>query len=358
MLECGREAWDFVTALRTPHSVFKERLTMDNRERFQRTLNFQPVDRLPRLEWATWWDKTLERWYEEGLPRELTAGEDLYHYFALDDHRQCWISPDGPACPVPANHGGPLIADRADYLDIKKHLYPEEAFDSAAIEAWAARQRAGKTVVWITLEGFFWWPRKLFGIEPHMYAFYDQPGLMKEINEDLLKFNLRALNKFCAVCTPDFITFAEDMTYNHGPMLSERLFDDFVAPYYARIVPALKDYGILPIIDSDGDIKEIVPWFEKMGIDGFLPLERQAGVDIAELRRDYPQLRIIGGFDKMVMHLGEERMRMEFERLLPVMRQGGYIPSVDHQTPPEVSLKQYRLYLRLLEEYSIKAAKP
>jgi hypothetical protein len=31
---------------------------------------------------------------------------------------------------------------------------------------------------------------------------------------------------------------------------------------------------------------------------------------------------------------------------------GGYIPSVDHQTPPGVSLDQYRIYLHLLEEYA------
>jgi hypothetical protein len=44
-------------------------------------------------------------------------------------------------------------------------------------------------------------------------------------------------------------------------------------------------------------------------------------------------------------------MRAQFERLVPLMRAGGFIPSVDHQTPPEVSLDNYRLYLRLLKEY-------
>ena len=56
------------------------------------------------------------------------------------------------------------------------------------------------------------------------------------------------------------------------------------------------------------------------------------------------------------MSKGEPFMRAEFERILPVMRQGGYIPSVDHQTPPEVSLKNYRIYLKLLKEYCSKAA--
>jgi hypothetical protein len=46
-------------------------------------------------------------------------------------------------------------------------------------------------------------------------------------------------------------------------------------------------------------------------------------------------------------------MRAEFERLKPLMKTGGFIPSVDHQTPPAVSLEEYRLYLRLLREYTV-----
>ena len=93
-----------------------------------------------------------------------------------------------------------------------------------------------------------------------------------------------------------------------------------------------------------------------VGIQGCLPLERMAGVDVNFLRQKHPDLRMIGAFDKTVMHLGEDRMRQEFERLLPVMRGGGFIPSVDHQTPPTVSIEDYRLYTRLLREYCLKAA--
>jgi len=88
-----------------------------------------------------------------------------------------------------------------------------------------------------------------------------------------------------------------------------------------------------------------------------LPLERQAGVDAAKLRSAFPTFRMIGHFDKMTMTRGEAAMRAEFERLLPVMRSGGFIPGVDHQTPPGVSLAEYRVYLRLLEEYSLKGAR-
>ena len=70
------------------------------------------------------------------------------------------------------------------------------------------------------------------------------------------------------------------------------------------------------------------------------------------LRELYPKLRMVGHYNKLVMHLGEAAMRKEFERLVPLMRPGGFLPSVDHQTPPEVSLDDYRLFLRLLEQYT------
>jgi uroporphyrinogen-III decarboxylase len=104
-------------------------------------------------------------------------------------------------------------------------------------------------------------------------------------------------------------------------------------------------------------VTEAAPWFEDAGVDGILPLERQAGVDVAELRRRHPRMRFVGCFDKMTMNRGEGAMRAEFERLLPVAAGGGLILSVDHQTPPGVSYDEYRLYLDLFREYGEEAGR-
>ena len=70
------------------------------------------------------------------------------------------------------------------------------------------------------------------------------------------------------------------------------------------------------------------------------------------MRETFPTLGMIGHFDKMVMNRGEAAIRAEFERLRPLMASGGFIPSVDHQTPPGVSLQQYRDYLHIFREYA------
>jgi hypothetical protein len=326
------------------------------RERFRRVLQFKPVDRLPVIEWAGWWDKTIERWHAEGLPAELQDAAEIRQYFGQDRHCQMWVSPRAATCPTAPSHGAGIVRDRADYLAVKPHLYPDQAFDERTVEQWAQQQRAGEMVVWLSLDGFFWFPRTLLGIQGHLLAFYDQPDLMREMNEDLLVFNLRVFEQFCDICVPDFMTFGEDMSYNHGPMLSKDMFDEFLAPYYRLITPALRERGTVVFVDTDGDVTVPIAWYEQVGVQGFLPLERMAGVDVAALREKHPRMRLLGAFDKTVMHRGEARMREEFERLLPVMRQGGFIPSCDHQTPPEVSLEDYRLYMRLLREYCEKAA--
>ena len=330
---------------------------MTHVERFRKLMAFEPVDRLPVIEWAGWWNLTTDRWHGEGLPAELTDAAEIRRHLGLDRYLQHWIGARGAGCPGPASHGAGIIADAEGYEALRGHLFPEPAVNADAFRPWAEEHACGEAVVWLTVEGFFWFPRTLLGIERHLYAFYDQRELMHRMNQELCEFNLRAIAEFCQVVTPEFLTFAEDMSYNHGPMLSKELFDEFCAPHYRRITAELERRGILPVVDSDGDVTELIPWLEEVGVRGILPLERMAGVDVARIRRDHPRWRMLGAFDKTVMKHGEAAMRREFERLLPVMRQGGFIPAVDHQTPPDVSLETYRLYVDLLREYCERAAK-
>ncbi|MEI8343023.1 MAG: hypothetical protein WCH43_15980, partial [Verrucomicrobiota bacterium] len=136
---------------------------MTPRERFQAAINFQPFDRLPLLEWAFWWDKTLDRWHGEGLPETLTDRYDLYRHFGLDMYCQDWI----PAicwatCPQPATHGAPLVSTMADYERIRPHLFPDLEAGTDRWKtwtAWAEHQKNGEAVLWLSLDGFFWFAR-------------------------------------------------------------------------------------------------------------------------------------------------------------------------------------------------------
>lgn len=326
-------------------------------ERFRKYLAGEPVDRCPAIEWAPWWHLTVNRWHEEGLPSDRNTVEEIQDYFGLDKCLQTGVSYRTPATPPTPGHGLGIVEDEEDWERVKKTLFPpvETVVSEAHLEHLKRLRERGDTLLFYTVEGFFWYPRTLFGIENHLYSFYDYPELYKDMCETYSDWLVELLRYVFSRFRFDFMSFAEDMSYNLGPMISEECFDEFLAPFYRKVIPVIHEYGIPAFVDSDGDITQAVDWYAKVGADGMFPLERQAGVDVSVYLDKQPQMAFLGHFDKMCMKHGKEAMRAEFERLLPSMKRGKLIPSVDHQTPPDVPIENYKDYVALLYEYCAKA---
>ena len=98
------------------------------------------------------------------------------------------------------------------------------------------------------------------GFTKLMLAFYDQPELLHRMNQELLDFNLAILERIGRIGRPTFMTIAEDMSYNNGPMISRGLMDEFMAPYYKKLLARAKEMEMLTIVDTDGDVTLLVPW--------------------------------------------------------------------------------------------------
>ena len=167
-------------------------------------------------EWALWWDLTIARWRGEGLPARLKSHFDVREYLGLDPYHQVWSRPRARGFPAMPHGQGP-VATEADYEALLPHLYPPQGEHLDELAAWGRRQARGEVVVWLSLEGFFWYPRTLFGIQPHLTAFYDLPDLMQRMNRDLAEYHVRYLNEVRKVCCPAFMTFAETCPTTRGP---------------------------------------------------------------------------------------------------------------------------------------------
>jgi uroporphyrinogen decarboxylase len=106
-------------------------------------------------------------------------------------------------------------------------------------------------------------------------------------------------------------------------------------------------------VDSDGDVRLIIPLWLEAGVNGTYPLEVMAGNDAVELRKKYPRdLRMVGNIDKFALIEGKEAIDKELERKLPyLLKEGGYLPTVDHGIPPEIPFEHYKHYMVRLKEY-------
>lgn len=251
----------------------------------------------------------------------------------------------------------PTIGDTADWERLKAHAdkeleqyFTDEAIESAYGYLKEGHDR-GDYSIRLNIEGFFWVPRELMGIEAHLYAFYDEPELIHDINEYILKVYSTKLMKVIELVQPDVVYLMEDLSGKNGPMISGDTFNEFVGIYYKRLIPLLKEKGVKHVfVDTDGDFNMIIPNFLKAGVEGFLPMDVNAGMDIVKVRTEFPNLKFIGGFNKLRIAEGPEAIDKEFERILPVVRGGGYIVGSDHQVAPSTSLVNYQYYIRRLKE--------
>ena len=54
-----------------------------------------------------------------------------------------------------------------------------------------------------------------------------------------------------------------------------------------------------------------------------------------------------GGVDKMALLKGPKEIERELLRIRPVVEEGGFVPHVDHRCPADVTLENYKFYLKL-----------
>ena len=124
-----------------------------------------------------WWDETIARWHGEGLPADTTSIFDIHEYFGMDPYIQYWFSTTDPTIEATQHHVEGIVSSMDDYLRLRPQFFPDHSVAIRSMSPWFTRQRAGEAVLWITLEGYFWFPRTLMGFEKLMQV-HDRTGLI------------------------------------------------------------------------------------------------------------------------------------------------------------------------------------
>lgn len=249
------------------------------------------------------------------------------------------------------------VRDRASWEQIKAERFSLDTTMDRFPPRWdslATTYRADRDYpLGLSMDGFFSMPRELLGVENQLMMFYDDPQLMHDINDHLAKVWLAMLEELVSKVELDFVYFWEDMCFRNGPLVSPATFREFMMPYYRRVTDFLKQQGIhILFVDTDGDCWKLIPEFLNAGVVGLYPFEVNAGMDIVEVRKRYPELLIQGGLDKIKIAQGKEAIDAELEaKLPPLLSQGGYIPFVDHLVPPDVSWDNFRYYREKVRYY-------
>ena len=209
------------------------------------------------------------------------------------------------------------------------------------------------------MHGFFGTPRYLMGVEELLTKYYDDPEMMKDMNNYLADFWIALFEGVLKQVEVDAVFIWEDMCYRGGPLISPEMFREFILPGYRKLTSFLRDYGVrIILVDSDGDVWKLLPLWIEGGATVVYPFEVAAGMDVVEVRKAFPGLGILGGIDKRALIRGKEAIDRELEARVPFMlERGGYIPSIDHMVSMDISFENFKYYREKLNQMIKKYSK-
>ncbi len=352
---------------------------MDARERYRAVTHFEKPDR-PFISDEGMWPETAERWRREGWD-----GKPIGEIFCLDPILGVPVSA-GP-CPPFARE---VIQDDGEtllYVDpdgvvrrefkggreqssmpqfVKFPVETEEDFDRLVRKRLAPKLKQRFPPNWDSMVkdwkhrkaplmyfqgrwgGFFGPLRNLLGLKNLCRAFYEKPEFVERMMDQRVEVIIAILKKVLDDIDLDAFGFWEDMAYRNGPLISIELFKEFMVPRYEIVCEYLRSRGVdLICVDSDGDVRALIPYWLRAGLNGIWPLEVQANMDVCSLRKQYgKRLVMMGGIDKRALSKGKCEIEKEVKRVWPVVESGGYIPHADHWIPPDVSWQNFCHYNR------------
>jgi uroporphyrinogen-III decarboxylase len=194
-------------------------------------------------------------------------------------------------------------------------------------------------------QGFFGTLAHLIGYENLFIWYCMKSDLIHDILNTFTNIWLAVFEEVISQVEIDHWHIWEDISFGRGCMISNDMVREFMIPYIRRIADYLKTKKVkIFLLDTDGDCNEIIPLFMEAGVTGMYPFEWHCGMDIVKVRKQYPDLQILGGIPKSEIQLGRKRIDEILEPVDFVLKTGGYIPFGDHLIPPEVDFENFTYY--------------
>ena len=367
---------------------------MTHRERFLNLMEYKPIDRVPNWEVGAW-QQTIDRWHSEGLDRYTVCWDwftgcpefhlDPREYIHLDtgmkppfevevlgrtDRYETIRAANGivtKALREGTVRGMRMSMDQyigfpvtcqADFDDLKKRYVAsnptrlEPYWEDFRLEGWKRRQHPLVLGENCHLLGFYWRMREWKGTENLSLAFYDEPELVHDMCEFIADYTIELITPILEKIAPDYIFVNEDMAMKSGPLLAPATYKEFIFPHMRRLVDFVKSKGVkYALVDTDGNSEPLLPLLMNAGVDGIWPIERASdSQDPLFLRKKYGRdLRLWGAVDKREIAKGRKHIDAHLRSFIPMIEDGGFIPTVDHTVPPDISLEDFRYYMEKKE---------
>jgi len=325
---------------------------MNSRERFRKTMQYGRPDRVPYFEEGIR-KEVLRVWRKQGLSSEAEFGR----MFSRDKREEIELELD----PIPNPKTWPSSRSELDVL--RKSLDPKQSNRWPGDWSKRARGWRGRDHVLMLRvhRGFFLsmgvrdWTRFM----DVMRFIIKDPGLVRETMRIHGEFSAQMAERVLQEVEIDAAVFTEPIGGNDRPLISPRMYEDFVLTSHEPLMALLKRHRVETIIfRTFANSRLLIPSILKWGFNCLWACEVNVdAMDYRNLRREFGRaLGLIGGIDLDVLRRDKEAIRREIEeKVPPLLAEGGYVPLADGRVREDVPFENYTYYRRLLEQVTAKS---
>ena len=310
-------------------------------------MSYGTPDRVPYFEEGIRKD-VLKAWRTQGLARDA----DLATLFPSDQRERIEVD----LKPRPK-----FISRRAQMMDLKKFKHRLDPTDKKRLPSrWSRRVRAWQTRDHVLMlyvhRGFF----LTMGVQNWetfiklMEMLTEQPDVVRERMQIQGEFAARLTGRILQEVDIDAIVFSEPIGGNDRPLISPKMYEEFVLQTYEPILDVLHHHRVATIcLQTFANARILIPSILKWGFNCLWACEVNIdAMDYRSLRKEFGRdLRLIGGIDLDALRKGKAAIRREIEeKVPPLIEDGGFIPLADGRVRADVPFENYAYYRRLLAD--------
>ena len=311
-------------------------------------MNYGAPDRVPLFQEGIRED-VLEAWQLQGLPPRTDLAT-LFNYDELEE-----IEPE--LDPIPAISR--RYSKKASLDELQRRLDPHDPRRLPAnwreqVRCWQEPRQA--TLMLRVHRGFF----LTMGVEgwrgftEAIRLLKDDPDFVHEPMAIQAGFVANLAERVLQEVEVDGVIFHEPIASNHGPLISPKMYADFVLDSYAPVLDVVERHNVKTVIlRTYANARALLPAVFKSRINTLWACERNSiAMDYSLLRAEFgPGLRLIGGIDAGVLRQGRDAIRKEVDDKVPsLLAQGGFVPLADGRVRADVPFENYAFYRRYLEQ--------
>ncbi len=195
------------------------------------------------------------------------------------------------------------------------------------------------------------------GLELFCYLYADRPEVASDFIEAYVTYEIRRVHAIADPTLSPVILIADDFATKQGPIFSPEFLRREHFPRLERLVQAWHSHGHKVIYHSDGNWRQVIPELAACGVDGFYCLEPSVGMDIVALKNAWPNHVWAGGVDGVdLMERGTpEEVKREVERHIRetnALETGGLFVGTSSEINPPIKPENYRAMIEAVAEAS------